>query len=468
MKKNDKIIILGGLLIAYAILSWFASGGVYNNGVFTSSGIVRLGIFDLFIDVCQAFYVKAVDIFYILSIGGFYGFASRTKAYRKIVTKFSDFIAGKENVALLVITLLMGIYTSLTNNILSLLFITPFIITVFLRRGCDRLTCISAAFGGLFIGFFGQTFGVYGYNNLLTAASIGVKDGIVIKIFMFIATYIIYNAFAIYHMNHRVKNSEYTKFDMFPISEVDESKVKPSLRKKVWPTIVLFSLGIIVILLAYINWSTSFNVTVFNTALSKVQEFELFDTTVLSSFLGNFTAFGQWDIIGITFILVLFTIFMAIGDKISINDVIESYGVGIRRISKVAFIYVLVYSLFMAYLGSNWPMFIIKWLLGTDFNIWGVFFGSILQSAFVVDLEYSTYYIGTAISTNFVDNLLDSALLIHMGYAVTNVVAPTSGILMIALSYLNVPYSKWFKYIWKFVAVMAFLCLIVIAFNAYV
>ena len=468
MKKNDKVIILCGLLIAYTILSWFIGGGTYTNGVYSSTGIVRAGLFDLFLYTCQAFYIRAVDIFYILSIGGFYGFASRTKSYRKIVTKLSDAIVGRETIAILIITLLMGLYTSITNNILSLLFITPFIITIFLKRGCDRLTAISAAFGGIFIGFFGQTFGTYGYTNLLTASSIGIKDGIFIKLFMFVATYILYNLFAISHMNKRVKNPEYVKFDMFPIVEVNESKVRPSLRKKVWPTIILFSLGLIVCLLAYINWNTSFNVTIFDTALSKVQEWELFNTTVLSSFLGKFTAFGSWDIIGITFILLLVTLFMAIGNKVSVSDVIDSYGLGIKKISKVAFIYLLVHSVFVAYYTSNWPMAIVHSLLGTDFNIFGILLGSIVHSTFVVDLDYATYYIGTAIATNYVDNLLDSALLIHMGYSIVNVIAPTSGILMMALAYLNVPYSKWLKYIWKVVCIMAVISLVVIAFSAYV
>ncbi len=467
MKKNDKVIILCSILVIYTILTWFIGGGVYSNGVYSSTGIERLGIFDLFLYVCQAFYIKAVDIFYILSIGGFYGFASRTKSYRKLVTKVSDLIKGKEHIAMLVITLLMGLYTSITSNILSLVFITPFIITVYLRRGCDRLTAISAAFGGIFIGFLGQTFGTYGYTNLLTAADITIKSGMLIKVLMFVISYILYNVFAIMHMNSRVKNPEYVKFDMFAITEVNESKVKPSLRKKIWPTVLLYCLALIVILLAYINWSTSFNVELFSNMLKKVQEWEIFNTTILSSLLGNFTAFGNWDIIGVTFILLLVTLFMAIGSRASISDVIDSYGLGIKKISKVAFIYVLVQSLFVAYYTSNWPMAIVHSLLGTDFNIFGILLGSIVQGAFVVDLDYATYYIGTAIAANYIDNLLDSALLIHMGYALVNVVAPTSTILMIALTYLNVPYSKWLKYIWKFVAVMALICLVMIAFSAY-
>jgi uncharacterized ion transporter superfamily protein YfcC len=350
---------------------------------------------------------------------------------------------------------------------LSLVFITPFIITVYLRRGCDRLTAISAAFGGIFIGFLGQTFGTYGYTNLLTAADITIKSGMLIKVLMFVISYILYNVFAIMHMNSRVKNPEYVKFDMFAITEVNESKVKPSLRKKIWPTVLLYCLALIVILLAYINWSTSFNVELFSNMLKKVQEWEIFNTTILSSLLGNFTAFGNWDIIGVTFILLLVTLFMAIGSRASISDVIDSYGLGIKKISKVAFIYVLVQSLFVAYYTSNWPMAIVHSLLGTDFNIFGILLGSIVQGAFVVDLDYATYYIGTAIAANYIDNLLDSALLIHMGYALVNVVAPTSTILMIALTYLNVPYSKWLKYIWKFVAVMALICLVMIAFSAY-
>lgn len=455
MKKNDKIIILLAIILAFSVLTWIVAGGGYTDGVFASSGISRAGIFDMFLLVCQAFYVRATDIFYIFTIGGFYGVASRTKAYRKLVSKTSSLIKGKENVALLVVTFILGVFTSISSDIYSLLFIMPFIITIFLRRGCDRLTALSAAFGGLFIGMFGQTFGTYAYSYLLESTSMTVKDGILFKIIMFVIAYVLYNFFAIMHMSKHAKSAEYVKFDMFPITKLDESGTSKSLRKKVWPTIVLFCLGLIVVLLAFINWNTSFNVTVFDTALDKINNFEVLGIPLFGDLLGNFTSFGNWDILGVSFILLIMMVIMVIADKMSIGNMCSYFGNGAKKISRVAFIYMLVNALFLGYYYFTWPITFANIFLGTkSFNVFGALFGSIINGAFAVDFEYASFMIQSLISTVYVDHLLDAALTIRFAYSMVNLIAPTSCILMFALSYLDISYGKWLKYIWKFALIM--------------
>ena len=47
-------------------------------------------------------------------------------------------------------------------------------------------------------------------------------------------------------------------------------------------------------------------------------------------------------------------------------------------------------------------------------------------------------------------------------------VAPTSAILMIGLSYLDIPYKKWMKHIWKAVLIVLLILLILFALISYV
>ena len=47
-------------------------------------------------------------------------------------------------------------------------------------------------------------------------------------------------------------------------------------------------------------------------------------------------------------------------------------------------------------------------------------------------------------------------------------VAPTSILLFFGLSYLNIPYKKWIKYIWQFALIMLALLLVIFLLLAYV
>ena len=451
MKKNDKIIILLVIILAFSLLTWIVPTGTYQEGVFVSNGLSRVGLFDIFLLIAQTFYVKATDVLYLFFIGGFYGVASRTKGYRKLVSKTSALIKGKEHIAMLVTTLLLGAYTSITNDIYALLYVTPFIITVFLRRGCDRLTALSAAFGGFFIGLIGQTFGTFAYSYLMQITNVAVTEGIVYKILLFIFAYVLYNAFAISYMNKHIKNVEYVRFDVFPITKLDETKLSKSLRKKVWPTILLLSLGLIVILLAFIGWNDSFKVTMFDTALEKINGYELLGTTLFRNILGNFTAFGQWDVMGVSFILLITTLIMGLADKLSINNIFAYFGNGMKKMSKVVVIFVLVNSLFLAYYYFTWPLSFANAFFGAkSFNLIGSFFGSIVNGFFAVDFEYASFMLDGLISNVYIGNFVDAALTIRFAYSIVALIAPTSVILMIGLSYLDIPYTKWLKYIWKF------------------
>ena len=121
-KKNDKILIVGGIFLLFALATWFISAGGYTSGEYVSSGLLRVGFFDLLILLTYALTYGAFDIVYLFIIGGFYGVLTNSPSYRKLVSKTVRLIKGKEAYAMLLVTLLMGVYVSLSNHVLSLLF----------------------------------------------------------------------------------------------------------------------------------------------------------------------------------------------------------------------------------------------------------------------------------------------------------------------------------------------------------
>ena len=85
-------------------------------------------------------------------------------------------------------------------------------------------------------------------------------------------------------------------------------------------------------------------------------------------------------------------------------------------------------------------------------------------SVFYVDF----YYTSAGIFSNIVPTLSDSANLsvyaamFQSLYGLVQIVGPTSILLLVGLSYLEVPYKSWLKYIWRFVVELLIVILIVL------
>ena len=47
------------------------------------------------------------------------------------------------------------------------------------------------------------------------------------------------------------------------------------------------------------------------------------------------------------------------------------------------------------------------------------------------------------------------------------IIAPTSALVMLGLSYLEIPYKKWFKHIWKFFVIMLIFAIAIFALLTY-
>ena len=200
MKKNGKTLMIFVLIIFFMLLTWFVDGGTYSTGAYVSNGINPSGIFDFFVFLYYSLTYKAMDIIYILTIGGAYGVLSNISAYRKLVDKTAKFIKNNDILSLCIATFLIALYTSIAGDIIVILGIAPFIVTSFLKAKKDRLTALSAGFGGLFIGLIGKTVGTFGVASLISGLEISASSLIGYKIILFVVAYALYNLFAVMHM----------------------------------------------------------------------------------------------------------------------------------------------------------------------------------------------------------------------------------------------------------------------------
>ena len=72
-------------------------------------------------------------------------------------------------------------------------------------------------------------------------------------------------------------------------------------------------------------------------------------------------------------------------------------------------------------------------------------------------LNVDLFYVVAGVFSPLVSSLTDKAnlnvyaVLFQSIYGLVQIFGPTSILLIVSLSYLDVPYSKWLKYIWRFV-----------------
>lgn len=470
-KKQDKVIILLIAMLVYTVLSWIIESGGFTSGQFASIGLTQIGLFDIFLVVYSSFLRVLPDIMYLLIIGGCYGVLSQTNGYRKLVDKTSKLIKGKEAIVLAVITLVIGAYTSISSQLLVLLCVSPFIVTVFLRNGYDRLTALSAGFGGLFVGILGLTFGTYGLSYLNSTLSLNVNDWIVTKAVIFVIAYVLYIVFAILHMNKNKKVDE-TKYDMFSTEELDETKIKKRNKTKVWPTVLVSVLCILVLAIGYIDWTGSFGVKIFSELYTSFAGgFEIADVPVFSTIVGSYMkAFGEWgDLLYGGFVILIAIFVIVLINKVNFETMLRNFGLGMRKYSRVALIYGLAMSIAYLSVLSAWPTTVINTLFGSgSFNIFTILLLAFIAQIILVDPDCFTQTFSGYLAVAFADNVVATGLLWRLGSAIAFVVGPTSFLLLSVLTYLDIPYKDWLKYIWKFMLSFVLVILIVLALIIYV
>jgi len=453
-KKSDKVLILFVIIMAFAVLSWIIPQGSFSYGVYTlAENTARAGIFDVFVDLFLAIYYNYTDILFILVVGGCYGVLSKSKSYRKLVDKTASLIKGKETVAMVVTTFIVSLITSLTDQLLLMFVAVPFISTVFMRNGYDRLTALFASFGGIFVGFIGQTFGYYGINYLKDSTALTPSYLIGWKIGIYVIALVLFNVFAILHMK---KNSDVdeTEYDLYYAEELKEKVVKGRKATKVWPIVTIFVITLIILVLGHISWENSFNVKAFTTGYDKFAEsFKVADVPLFSTLLGTqMQAFGKWEnLIVASFVMMVATIIISLIDKMKFGDFVLRFEVGIKKVLRLALIFGLIQTVYVMSRNFQWPDTIISKLLGNgSFNVFTLMIISFIATALTVQPGFGNYIYGAYLANTFADKLAISALVWHAGQGLALLIAPTSLILFMALSYYDISYKKYLKGIWKY------------------
>ena len=232
---------------------------------------------------------------------------------------------------------------------------------------------------------------------------------------------------------------------------------------KVWPLVTLFILLFIVLLLAFLPWTTVFKVDLFDKMLEGFTGFELFGFPILAKVFGTVNSFGNWMITDMFLPMALVVLILAIIYRVSFDDVLDGFIAGAKKAFKPALVALLVYTILVLVTYHPFQLVLYKAIIGSKFNVVKEVITAIIAALFNVDPSYTfqsvlPYLVSVVTDT---ENYGLVGIIYQTMYGFTTLFAPTSLILMATLSFLKVSYGTWLKNVWKLLLELFVIFLIV-------
>ena len=280
MKKKYNLFTILSIMILLIVATTYLIPG--------REGMQYLGIIDVVLNYFQSFSYFFDTALFILVVGGFYGFLNRVPAYKKLVKNIVNKVNGKRKLFVIITTIIFALISSLTGFNLVLLLFIPFVISIILLLGYDKLVAISATIGGILVGFVGGIFvtlkdasSYYEVSYTTIDKLVGLEThwgNLVPKIALLIITIVLLIFYIISHIKkveNKTENYKLSKSDSLFVEvkdrtgkaiKVDDSKVK------VWPLVTIFGLFFVILVLGYLPWNSLFKITIFQKPLDYFDE----------------------------------------------------------------------------------------------------------------------------------------------------------------------------------------------------
>ena len=479
-EKNDLVKITFGMVLLTVILTWIVKQGNFGAGELTTSEITRVGIFDFGIYSLLGVYYFVGSVTFLFVLGALYQFLSKLGAYQKLTDKISNRWKGKEILFSLIISFVFAALASIFNEYLVIVAFMPFVITILSKLKFDKISSFVTTFGALLVGLLGSTINAKIAGMNAQFFSLKITDNLLAKIIIFALAYIIYSVFNVIHLKKIFANnkketskkavSKKTAAKKEVAYEVNEDvfaeSVKGSDKTNTIPLIIVGVIAILVAVLAYLPWNTVFNVDWFNTALTKVTEVKVFGAPIFSYVLGsvdkgNLAAFGSWDILSIQVVMLLTIVVLQICYKVSIDDTIDSFKEGFKKSSKLVVLLLLAYLILeFAVMYPVIPTILGK-VLGSKFNVFTTSIAGIVTGLFTSEYQYLANLLYGFFNASYPENLSVVSIILQSTYGLVSFLAPSSALLLVGLSYSDVKYVDWIKYIWKFLVAMLVVIIVV-------
>ena len=504
MKRHNTIKVVLVTLLVFMLLSWILPAA-YFSGSYADQGRVQMGLFDLFSYPTTAISYFGYIAIFILVVGGFYGILNTIPAYGTLLDNLSKKFQKHGKLVVSIIMVLLAVITSICGLQLGLIIFFPFLVSLILLMGYDKIVAALTLVGSTMIGVAGSLFAYGNTSVIMSTLSLKITSNWGAKLIILVLGLAVLIVNTILYINSLDKKKKSVKASTKKESSKKEDTKKttkkttkattkaadktesvkvvktksdidyyvPSEVKgkhKVWPLVVAFSVIFVIMILAFISWSNAFKVTAMEDATSAVTGFKVFGFALFGKLLGNVNAFGSWTLNDLSLVMIVAAAFLMIVYKVKFNDGLQAFITGAKRALEPACLVILIYTCLVAVTYHPFQLTIYKFLFGftKGFNVFTSTIAAIFASVFNADPLYAFQsvlpYLASLVSKKSTYAVI--GVVYQAMYGVTMLVAPTSVVLMTVLSYLGISYKEWWKNIWKLVLELFVLMLIIFTILA--
>lgn len=462
MKKNGLLKIIGILALIIMVLSWIIPASYYSGSTVIDLGTMPVGIFDILSYPFLSFQYFIQTVVFILTVGALYGVLENTGKYRNILEKLVKRIKGKEQLFIIVITLILTALSSILGLNLMMFIFIPALVSIILLMGYDKITAFLITIIPMFIGMIGSTYSIYinGYINQVTGIT-GFSNDLLTKVALLVIGYVIYIMFTLNYAK-KVKKSKIEAEEEIPF--IGEKK---QVKKASWPISVIFAIIFVLVILAPTPWVDVFGVEFFTNLHEAISNWTIGEYTIGANLLGYIEGFGSWTYLEISMIVFAAAIIIGFVYKQKLSEIIENMLNGLKKMLKPALL--VSFSMMIIIMTAYHPFYITVTdyviNLSENFNIFLTSFITIIGSVLNVDMIYLAQssiplIAGTFPATEAINSL---AIITQSFYGLTMLIAPTSTLLILGLTYLDIPYIEWLKKSWKLLLEL-FVVIVIIIF----
>lgn len=467
-KKHDLIKWVLLFIFVSIALTWIFVYGYFNGTEFVDYGMNQQGLSDISQIIYYSIYFAGDKIIFLLALGAFYAVLTKSSSYKKLIATISKKMKGKEITFALISSLLFTVMSSMfIQSFIPFIFV-PIVISILLEIKLDKITAFCATFGSMLIGTLGATYGgegLYWFNYYIGSS---VTTGIVYRLIILVVAFILFNFFTVMHAKKVLKDKKVNEIDADPFKVEKAEKTA-----KIWPSIVLFGLLIVLVILGYIDWEGNFGITCFSKFHEWLLGLQIGEIAIFEKILGTLSvdaAFGTWNLFHASIILIIISIIAALIGKVKLDEFIESYGEGFKKMGKGIILFIGVYMVMVAAYKSPFIPTITNLIFSKieAFNPFLVVVDALLANTFHVDFGFTGYVVTTYLTTTFASNLEVIHTIFTTMYGFVGLCLPTSAVLVIGLSYLDIDYKTWIKYIWMFIIAILIILLVLFTVMTYV
>ncbi len=515
--KRNLLKVIGISFLIFVVLSWIIPVGTYSNGELTTNGTDPVGLFDLFSVPISTLLTFALYAVVFAAIGGLYGVMEKSGALEIWVEKITKKFNGKEKGFLIFTVIFFVILSSITGLVLPLFALVPLFAAVIFALNYDKITALASTVGAILIGSVCSTYGfnVTGYTkNIL---SLDMNNEIWAKLLLLVLLTIAL-AYFVVKFGKRVIPAKTEKAEKSEPKKVvkaektttkkkaktEPTKTAKSTAKKqttkkttkktttkkntqnmavakdvkkvdvkktisIVPLVIIITLMILVSFIGMYNWYYSFNIEWFNDIHTSVMGVKIGDYAIFEHLFSSISQLGYWGNVEFVTVMIIAAALIAWVYRVGFNGFIDSFIAGVKKMLPTAIcaalasvILTVLYQASYSGMGTIVDtMYAKAFELSDGFNVVITGLVSLVGSFFYNDLYYLLAGMSPFLTSFDADSLQIAGLLIQSVASLGMIIFPTSVILIAGLSYFNVSYKSWIKYIWKF-ALAVFLVILLV------